>query len=113
MRALLAEEEANLQQERDRERIRQREIYKQSIQQKVERSWIRPPELNSDQSCTVTVVQVQGGDVVQVNADGCLDPIFRRSVESAVYRASPLPTPPDPSLFSREVQFIFSSRNQR
>jgi len=38
------------------------------------------------------------------------DPTFDRSVETAVYRAAPLPLPPDSALFDRfrELQFIFS-----
>jgi len=31
----------------------------------------------------------------------------RESIEAAVYRASPLPPPPDPSLFERDLQVRF------
>jgi len=31
----------------------------------------------------------------------------RESIESAVYRASPLPPPPDPALFERNLEIRF------
>ncbi len=44
-------------------------------------------------------------DVVQSSGD----PVFDRSVENAVYRASPLPLPDDSALFPyfRELEFTF------
>jgi colicin import membrane protein len=35
------------------------------------------------------------------------DAALRESIESAVYRASPLPAAPDPSLFDRNLSFLF------
>jgi colicin import membrane protein len=37
------------------------------------------------------------------------DPVFDRSVETAVYKAAPLPLPPDASLFNhfRDLRLIF------
>ena len=35
------------------------------------------------------------------------DIITRESIENAVYRASPLPDPPDPALFQRNFAFRF------
>jgi colicin import membrane protein len=32
---------------------------------------------------------------------------FQRSVEAAVRKASPLPAPPDPEVFDREIEFVF------
>jgi hypothetical protein len=32
---------------------------------------------------------------------------MRRSIEDAVNRASPLPAPPDPALFDRNIRFNF------
>jgi len=31
----------------------------------------------------------------------------RQSIENAVYRASPLPEPPDPALFQRNLTLVF------
>jgi len=35
---------------------------------------------------------------------------LRESVEAAVYRASPLPPPPDPRLFERNLLLTFEPR---
>ena len=59
-------------------------------------------------SCTVNVRQLPGGEVVSVSVTVCNgDESVRRSIEAAVYKASPLPNPEDPSLFERNLRFIF------
>ena len=81
------------------------------IGQQVERNWIRPPTSQSGLSCVVQVRLVPGGDVVSVQVvQGSGDAAFDRSVEAAVYRAAPLPLPPDPGLFEsfRTLQFRFA-----
>ena len=35
------------------------------------------------------------------------DENLRRSVEAAIYKASPLPKPDDPNLYERNLRFIF------
>jgi colicin import membrane protein len=78
------------------------------IQQRVTRSWIRPPEAQPGLDCEVYVQQIPGGDVVDVRIGRCNgSDVVKRSIESAVYRASPLPGPPDPSLFERNLVFDF------
>jgi len=37
------------------------------------------------------------------------DEALRRSVEAAVFRASPLPQPPDPSVFDRNLRLILKT----
>lgn len=79
------------------------------IKQKVERNWNRPASAGSDLRCEVTVRQIPGGDVVSVQIGQCNgDDAVVRSIEAAVRRASPLPEPPDPSLFERTLRFIFA-----
>ncbi len=52
--------------------------------------------------------QTPGGEVLTVEVLRCTgSAALRRSVEAAVYRASPLPPPPDPELFEREIEFTF------
>ncbi len=78
------------------------------IQQRVTRSWIRPPEAQPGLNCEVFVSQIPGGDVVDVRIGRCNgSDVVKRSIESAVYRASPLPPPPDPALFERNLVFEF------
>jgi colicin import membrane protein len=46
--------------------------------------------------------------VTQVTIGECNgDQAVRESIERAVYRASPLPPPPDPSLFDRNLRINF------
>lgn len=80
------------------------------IQNRVKSRWLPPPSAQPGMSCTVTVRLIPGGEVVEARVTTSSgDPIFDRSVESAVYKASPLPLPPDPALFEyfRELNFIF------
>lgn len=86
--------------------------YIADIRDKVSRNWIMPDNWPAGTSCTIRVSQIPGGEVVQVRiVSSCGDPIRDRSLESAVLRASPLPSPPDPSVFSREIEFVFRPVN--
>ncbi len=81
------------------------------IQDKVQRNWLRPPGSAGGLSCLIKVRLIPGGDVVSatvVRSSG--DPMFDRSVETAVLKASPLPLPADTSLFNhfREINFNFA-----
>jgi colicin import membrane protein len=80
------------------------------IQDKVQRNWLRPPGSAAGLSCLIKVRLIPGGDVVSatvVRSSG--DPMFDRSVETAVLKASPLPLPTDATLFNhfREINFNF------
>ena len=82
--------------------------YIELIQQRVARNWIRPPDSQPGLNCEVFVTQIPGGDVVDVRIGRCNgNDVVRRSIEAAVQRASPLPPPPDPSLFERNLVFEF------
>jgi colicin import membrane protein len=80
------------------------------IQERIERSWLRPPGSAVGLSCVVQVSLIPGGEVARVQiVRSSGDPVFDRSVETAVYKASPLPLPPDASLFKnfRDLRLIF------
>lgn len=78
------------------------------IQQKVIRNWIKPPSAKSGLECEVKVAQAMGGTVLSVEVGRCNgDAAVRTSIEAAVQRASPLPEPPDPRLFERNLLFNF------
>jgi colicin import membrane protein len=58
--------------------------------------------------CVVNVVQLPTGDVVDVRVGSCNgDDAVVRSIEAAVRLASPLPKPPTPSLFERNLNVRF------
>lgn len=82
--------------------------YAEVIRQKVERNWIRPASARPGLHCVVLVKQIPGGDVVEVRVADCNgDAAVVRSIEAAVFRSSPLPPPPNPSLFDRSLRFEF------
>ena len=78
------------------------------IAAKINRAWLRPPTARSGIQCMLLVTQVPGGEVTQVRIGECNgDQAVRESIEAAVYRASPLPPPPDPALFDRNLRINF------
>jgi colicin import membrane protein len=84
--------------------------YTAYIQEKVNRNWLRPPGVPEGLSCTVKVILIPGGDVANVEIiKSSGNPVFDRSVETAVFRAAPMPLPPDSGLFNyfRDLRFIF------
>src|SRR5262249_45888910 len=75
---------------------------------KVQRSWNRPQSARAGLECVVAVTQTPGGEVTGVSVRDCNgDAAVRASIESAVYRASPLPPAPDPAVFDRNLVFTF------
>jgi colicin import membrane protein len=82
--------------------------YAAQIQGVVQRNWIRPAGTPKGLTCSVRVEQIPGGEVVSaVVTSSCGSVALDRSVIEAVYRSSPLPKPQDPSLFDRELNFVF------
>ncbi len=85
------------------------QVYQAQIIQKVRRNWARPGTARDDLKCVVDVVQVPGGAVVSAQIIECnADDIVQRSVENAVFKASPLPQPSNPILFLRRFQITFT-----
>jgi colicin import membrane protein len=81
------------------------------IAQKVENNWLRPVTNTEGESCDVIVTQTMTGEVLDVRLKSCTsDNAFQRSVERAVRKASPLPLPPNPDVFDREIYFTFKPR---
>ena len=85
-----------------------RDQYVRLIEQKVERNWLRPTGVSSDFKCEVFVTQSPLGDVINVRLGVCAsDIVFRNSIERAVRKSSPLPSPSNPEVFDREIRFVF------
>lgn len=110
MQARLAAEQERLATQRRSAMQRMIDEYVLYIQEKVQRSWIRPPSSGSDLSCTVEVRLIPSGEVIDakiVRSSG--NAPFDRSVEAAVFKASPLPVPPDPDVMEqfRTLRFEF------
>jgi colicin import membrane protein len=82
--------------------------YAALIRQHIERNWNRPPSARGGLECEIKVAQTPSGVVLSVQVGQCNgDAAVKQSIETAVLRASPLPPPPDPRLFQRNVTLIF------
>jgi hypothetical protein len=78
------------------------------IQARIQHAWVRPPSAHPGIDCTVFVTQVPGGNVVSAKLGACNgDDAVKQSILDAVSRASPLPPPPDPALFERNLELYF------
>ncbi len=88
--------------------------YVRAIQAHVEQRWYEPPGVAQGLSCTIYVTQIPGGEVVGMRFGSCNGgAAVRQSIETAVRNASPLPAPPEPALFEREVQLVFTPKESR
>lgn len=88
--------------------------YIRAIQAHVEQRWFEPPGMAQGMSCTVLVSQIPGGEVVGTRFGACNGgTAVRQSIETAVRNASPLPAPPEPALFAREVELVFTPKETR
>lgn len=109
------EAEAEARRRAEAERARQSRLAAQRadwvarIRARVQASWRRPPGSRPGDVAHVYITQAPGGIIMAVRVASCSgSAAFCKSVEAAVLRAEPLPPPPDPALFERELHFIFA-----
>ncbi|MEO8062111.1 MAG: cell envelope integrity protein TolA [Pseudomonadota bacterium] len=104
-RSMEAEERANAARNSD-----EANRWHAQIVARITRAWTRPPSAQAGVQCSVTVNQVPGGEVTSVRVNGCSggDEALRESVQVAVLRASPLPTPPPGVPFERILELTFA-----
>jgi colicin import membrane protein len=82
--------------------------YMYAIQSRVMNRWVRPASATVGTECVANITQAPGGEVLTVRIGQCNgDAAVRQSIEAAIYRASPLPKPDDPSVFEREIRLTF------
>jgi len=104
----IAEETAR----RDAEESGLLDEYRILIRQRIVRNWIQPPGALAGLKCELLLTQIPGGEVTDVQIVSCNgDAAVVRSIEAAVYKASPLPPPSDPRLFDRKVRVLFEPEN--
>lgn len=86
--------------------------YARALQAHVVDQWMYPPSALAMGACKVHVRQLPGGEVISVDIDeSCPEDVgYRRSIEAAVIKASPLPYAGFESVFSREVSMNFTPR---
>ena len=106
--------ERKKQEEAERLKMRKKQIaiwqrqYEQMIRSSVEQHWKKPPTSIKGGECVLKIRQNEEGTVLNVKFIHCNgDKLFIRSVEEAVWKANPLPTPPSPEVFDSEIEFTF------
>jgi len=119
--AILAEEEAQMRtaEEQFQKAARQRQLntmlsqYIGAISNKIQSRWRKPAVMeNQNVYCIVYVEQALGGYIQTVDVRKCVggDEQLRKSVEEAVWKSDPLPSPPDAELFQRELKITFEPK---
>lgn len=91
----------------------ERDAYFDSIETRIYENW-RIPLTNRSISCKVLIKQDFRGEVRDAGIALCGDDAaIHRSVINAVYRASPMPLPPNKSCFAESVIVTIESRTQQ
>jgi TonB C terminal len=86
--------------------------YLTQIQARIERAWMRPrtPIGGPAFYCRTRFTQDNRGYVIEIRLDHCNGSgRWQQSLMSAIKTASPLPAPPDPSVFADRLWLSFSS----
>jgi len=85
------------------------DAYVFAIGQKIRRSWAVPASAGPETICRVRVRQLPSGEVAGVTILSCNgDDAVKRSVEAAIRRSSPLPTPENRDLFDPDLTLNLS-----
>ena len=90
--------------------------YMGQIEARIERAWERPRSPVDDVlfRCQVQILQGPSGDVKEVTIESCNgDAQWQQSLVDAIQSASPLPAPPDPSVFADGLNLSFESEAYR
>ena len=90
--------------------------YKALIIGAISRQWILPENANSSQSSQFRIRLAPNGAVLEVSLTRSSgDAILDRSAQSAIYKASPLPVPSDPTTFNlfRDISLTVRPENAR
>lgn len=75
--------------------------YKAMIVNAIGRNWILPENVNSGLSSQFRIRLAPDGSVLEVSLTRSSgDPLLDRSAQTAIYKASPLPVPTDPTTFN-------------
>jgi colicin import membrane protein len=90
-------------------KISKQQLWVAQIAEKVKRNWLRPMGTDEDFQCGVNIRLLPGGQVVGVNlVKSCGSAVLDESVQRAVLKSDPLPTPDDPSVFDPDLNFTFT-----
>lgn len=82
------------------------------ISARIERAWIKPraPIAEGQFACRARILQNTDGAVQEIELEGCNgNSAWQISLVRAIQSASPLPAPPDPSVFARTLRIPFKA----
>ncbi|MGH8561063.1 MAG: cell envelope integrity protein TolA, partial [Nevskiales bacterium] len=103
-------QEALAQEQRERELNPLRDAYSAAISQQIARNWLKPPGISDDLKCEALVSQLPDGNVTSARiTKSSGSTVFDESVIKAIYKATPLPQPPSPEVFERDLEIAFCS----
>ena len=94
-----------------------RSAYVNDVNSKVRENWHYQGTTDESWSCEVYILQKDNGEVIAGDVQNCnigdstKALAFKNSIESAVYKSSPLPLQADNAVFDNEIRFIFSMSN--
>ena len=86
--------------------------YMGQVAARIERAWMRPRTAieGGHFDCRARITQDRHGNVGSIELQNCgSDETWRRSLSSAILRASPLSAPPEPWLFTETLTLNFSA----
>ena len=86
--------------------------YIDQVDARINRAWRRPRANIGDTTfrCSVRISQGRRGEIVEIELQNCNgDARWQKSLVQAIQRASPLPSPPDPSLFADALTMSFTA----
>lgn len=111
--ALKKKRAEDLAQQQRLENIKQSQLlhYQSLIVEEISHNWVVPRGVDRRLACKLQIKLGPNGEVLSVavlRSSG--NPILDRSAQSAVYKASPLPVPNDPDLFSNFKVFNLTVR---
>ncbi len=82
--------------------------YKARIRQRIESYWQRPADTREDLKWVVLLDVLPGNEVAAIRFEQFNGTeIDRRSIETAIQKSSPLPAPPVPELFERQLRLRY------
>lgn len=81
------------------------------IRDAIRSQWLRPPGLSDELRCRVRVELLPSGQIISVRIAAPSGVVaFDDSVEKAIAKADPLPTPTDPKAFERVLELTFTPK---
>ena len=83
-------------------------LWGKALEEAIRRNWLRPPDNQTDFRCAVSIRLTPTGQVVSARiTSSCGSMVLDDSVIKAVYKASPLPLPSEPTAFVPDLTIRF------